>query len=125
MNNLEVSNTVWQWLYDNGFDPYDPKVFRPIYKAMLEKLEKSNNDDDEAGGLQQILISEKLKIGKVVKVTLEKTSNKEVEQFINNIMHFDLFDEVVFKSKKNMKSQNEEIDEEVDLSDLDIDNLEM
>lgn len=125
MNELEVKNTVWQWLYDNGFNAYDPKVFRPIYEMIKKKLAESDDDSGEDGSLQQLLIAEKMKVKQVVVTTLEATSNKEVDRFVANIWEYDLFEQAISNSKKRASKQNEELDEEVDLSDLDIDNLKL
>ena len=123
MNELEVKNTVWQWLYDNGFNAYDPKVFRPIYEMIKKKLAESDDDSDsgEDGSLQQLLIAEKMKVKQVVVTTLEATSNKEVDRFVANIWEYDLFEQAISNSKKRASKQNEELD----LSDLDIDNLKL
>lgn len=121
MNELEVKNAVWQWLYDNGFKVHDPKVFRPIYEAIKKKLAESDDESDsgEDGSLQQLLIAEKMKVKQVVVATLEETSNKDVDRFVENIIIYDLFEQAISNSKKRVSKQNEELDEDVDLSALD------
>lgn len=123
MNELDAKNAVWMWLYENGFKVHDPKVFKPIWEEMKRKLEEADDDEGEdSGSLQQILMSsEKMNVKRVVRSTLENTSNKNIERFVENIMMFDLFEGIVFKARKQTKEQNEEND----LSDLDIDDLKL
>lgn len=122
MNEEAVSNAVWQWFYDRGMAanrPENRKMFLKALEAMLEKFKDS--DDDEGGSLQQVLIAKDIPVVSVVRSTLDSTMDKDVDRFFENIMMFNLFDEVVSKPKKQIKEQNEEID----FPDLDIDDLKL
>ena len=93
MNELDVKNATWWWLYNHGFNPYDEAVFNPIYEAVLRKLKNADGDDE--GGLAQILIKERISLENLVNIVLEKNSNKEIQQFTNDILLFDIFNMVL------------------------------
>ena len=113
MNELDVKNATWLWLYRHGFNPYDRKVFWPIYEAILRKLKNADGDDE--GGLAQILIKERTSLEKLVNTILEKTSNKEIQQFANDILIFDIFNMDLTQKLGQEKPADEE---KLDLSDL-------
>lgn len=124
MDEEAVSNAVWQWFYDRGMAanrPENRKMFLKALEAMLKKFKDSDDEDGEGGSLQQVLIAKNIPVVSVVRSTLDSTMDKDVDQFFENIMMFNLFDEVVIKPKKQIKEQSEEID----LSVLDIDDLKI
>lgn len=124
----EIRNAVWRWFLKRGLDPRQPEnreMFEKAREAMLEKFEDSDDEGDEGGSLQQVLIAQDVSVDRLVRNALDQTMDREVDRFVENIIMFDLFEQAISNGKKRTSKQNEELDEEVDLSDLDIDNLKL